>query len=154
MMTASRKISGFAIFTLIAVLVAFTPTALRRAARGELIADYIRQHGSPTAVATQCRVLPFPGRLISIRLDGVRLFTNSDPPVRFAGQLLVYPQSDDAIRHFRYLPTEEPLKGERSVHYSQRRLFFPERLTVVRVDAVGRVADVEDRPYNTFTIYE
>jgi hypothetical protein len=68
--------------------------------------------------------------------------------------LLVYPDSDEAIRHFRYLPAEEPIKGERSVHYSQRRLFFSERLTLVRVDAAGRVADVEPRPYNTFTIYE
>jgi hypothetical protein len=153
-MTAKRKIWGFAIFTLIAVLVAFTPAALRRAARGELLADYIHQHGSPTAIATQCRVLPFPGRLVSIRLDGVSIFTNLVAPVSFAGQLLVYPDSDDAIRHFRYLPAEEPLKGERSVHYSQRRLFFSERLTLVRVDADGRVADVEDRPYNTFTIYE
>ncbi len=153
-MTARKKTWGFAIFTLVAILAAVTPAALRRAARGELLADYLRHHGSPTAVATQCRVLPFPGRLVSIRLDGVRVFTNAAAPGSLAGQLLVYPDSDDAIRHFRYLPAEEPINGERSVHYSQRRLFFSERLTLVWVDSTGRVADVEVRPYNRFTIYE
>ena len=123
-MTAKKKIWSFAIAALVVVLIALTPAALRRAEHGELLADYIRQHGSPTAVATKCRVLPFPGRLVSIRLDGIRIYTNSIAPQSLAGQLLVYPDSDWAIRHFRYLPTEEPIKGERSVHYSQRRLFF------------------------------
>jgi hypothetical protein len=71
-----------------------------------------------------------------------------------AGRLLVYPDSQRAVQHFGYLRSEEPIRGVRSVHYSRRRLVFSEKLTLVRVDASGRVADVESRSYDTFTIYE
>jgi len=153
-MTAKKKIWGFSIVTFVVIVAAFTPTMLRRAARGHLVADYIRRHGHPTAIAAECRVLPLSGRLVSIRLDGVRLYTNSMPPVSLAGQLLVYPATQRAVQHFRYLPSEEPIRGVRSVHYSRRRLFFSESLTLVRADASGRVVDVEARSYDTFTIYE
>ncbi len=91
---------------------------------------------------------------MSIRLDGVRIYANSTPLESLAGQLLVYPDSQRAVQHFGYLPTEEPIRGVRSVHYSRRRLVLSERLTLVRLDASGRVADVESRSYDTFTIYE
>jgi hypothetical protein len=153
--TTRKKIVAVAAVLGLALVCALAiPVLLRRAARGESLTIYFRGHGQPTAIAAQCRVLPLPGRLVSIRLDGVRVYTNSMPVQSLAGQLLVYPHSQQAVEHFGYLPSEEPIRGVRSVHYSRRRLFFSESLTLVRVDASGRVADVESRSYDTFTIYE
>ena len=154
-MTTRKKIIATSVVLGLALISALAiPAFLRRAARGESLTDYFRQHGPPTALAIQCRVLPLSGRLVSIRLDGVRVYTNSMPAESLAGQLLVYADSQRAIQHFGYLPAEEPIRGVRSVHYSRRRLVFSEKLTLVRVDASGRVADVESRSYDTFTIYE
>ena len=153
-MTTRKKIAAIAVVIGLVVVSVTVPAFLRRAARGESLTDYFRQHGYPTASATQCEVRPLTGRLVSIRLDGVHVYTNSTPLESLAGQLLVYPHSQRAVQHFGYLSSEEPIHGVRSVHYSRRRLVFSEKLTLVRVDASGRVADVESRSYDTFTIYE
>jgi hypothetical protein len=154
-MTNRKKLVTVAVVLAVAVVTALIiPPLLRRAARGEALTDYFRRHGPPVASATDCRVLPLSGRLVSIRLDGVRVYTNSTPLESLSGKLLVYPDSERAIQHFGYLPSEQPIRGVRSVHYSRRRLFLSEKVTLVRVDASGRVADVQLRSYDTFTIYE
>ena len=154
-MITRKKIITMAVVLGLALVSALSvPALLRRAARGESLTDYFRRHGHPTAVAAQCRVFPPSDGLVSIRLDGVRPYTNSMRSESLAGQLLVYPDTHRAVQHFGYLPAEEPIRGVRSVHYSRRRMFFSERLLLIRVDTSGRVADVESRSYDTFTIYE
>jgi len=134
------------------ICAAIVPSILRRAARGTPATDYIREHGNPTATASS--VIDRVGRLHGLRFQGVRLYAGPGSTQELVGRLLVYPESADAIRHFGYLPGEEPIKGERSVHYSQRRLFGAERLVLVYVDSGGKVADVERRSYNFLTLYE
>lgn len=134
------------------IFAAAVPSVLRRATRGTPITEYIREHGNPTATASS--VIDRAGRLHGLRFDGVRLYTDLDVTQALAGRLLVYPESAYAIRHFGYLPTEQPIMGERSVHYSQRRLFGDESLVLVHVDSEGKVAEVERRSYNFLTLYE
>jgi hypothetical protein len=149
-MTTRKKVVAVAATVGALLLVAAgVPSLLRSAGRGTPAVDYIREHGAPTALVA--RVTEVEGRLHGLRLDGVRLYAESQA---LAGALLVYPDSPDAIRHFRYLPNEEPTKGERSVHYSQRRMFRDERLVLVSVDTAGRVADVESKRYNWLTLFE
>lgn len=132
--------------------ITFVPPLLRYAARGTPVVDYIRQHGQPTASAETIEEFRFQAHGLVLR--GVQLHTETTDAKRFIGRLLVYPESKEAVRHFRYLPNREPNKGVRSVHYSQRRLLGDEHLVLVRIDATGRVADVESRSYNWLEIWE
>ena len=152
MTTRNKRILTVVLAGAVLAAVALVPSFLRHVARGTPILDYIRQHGPPTAITDSCR--DASGRLRGLRLDGVRLYVETTDAQSLAGQLLVYPETEDAVRHFRYLPNEEPIRGERSIHYSQRRLFRDESLILVRVDLTGRVAAVESRNYNFFTLYE
>ena len=153
-MTKQRKIiAGFVILGMMSICIAIVPPLLRYNARGIPVLDYIRQHGLPTALATSC-TYDIGRPLSGLQLHGVRLYTETVDLQNLAGQLLIYPDSDIAARHFGYLPIGQLINGERSVYYSKRKLFGYEHLTVVHVDGAGKVSDVELCRYHFLILYE